>query len=712
MNNFVNIAFVSYKREDEKWAKWLQRNLEAYKLPAIIRKENPSLPKYVRPIFRDKTDLGAGSLQDKLKEELRSSKYLIVICSKKSAKSLWVGREISYFAKERDIECIIPFIIDGTPGTRDDNECLNPEFYSLDKELLGININEIGKKQAFIKVVSKLLGLRFDDLWRRHERSRKRKLRIGISLAVPLALLAVYLLEAVRTEKMYSEYICDINGVTNPVKWIDKKDLDKVSCYYEFYLNHPPLTESLGFGPRRITRIQYHSKSKALCLTTPPQPEPYWSIVFNSIDYSYSKENGTPYLAALSRFNSIPIIKLHQAELKKQKVSIVDFESGTDGNGVAYMLEDYFTGTQTGISGGISRLSYERDTLGRISKVSFHSNNNFDLTSNRITNHNGVFSIAYEWNDNYRCMSETYLDLDGNIMAGKNGIASIKYDYSPDGRLVGITRRDANGSPVRGANGWAILKTERDNYGNIVRESLFDESGNLIEPNDEIQYAVAEIKYDESGRAIEEKFKDNKGNPAVFKDVISRVEAYYYGKWTGEIYYDINDEPIAHPDGYTIGEARYDESWNILECKLFDKNKNPVLCCYGFHHYVQTFTPDGNIKSIRYYGLNDEPVNTPENGFEIRFGYNERGLLQSENTFDISGTPFVNEQGYSEHLLIYDDKGNLQKEGYFTPDGEPCNIDLGYGFSFWEVCNFYDENANLIRQEYHDKYGNLVAVKE
>ena len=27
-------AFISYKREDEKWAKWLQRELEHYLLPA------------------------------------------------------------------------------------------------------------------------------------------------------------------------------------------------------------------------------------------------------------------------------------------------------------------------------------------------------------------------------------------------------------------------------------------------------------------------------------------------------------------------------------------------------------------------------------------------------------------------------------------------------------------------------------------------------
>lgn len=41
---YDNYAFISYKREDEKWAEWLQRKLEGYKLPTILKKTNPSLP--------------------------------------------------------------------------------------------------------------------------------------------------------------------------------------------------------------------------------------------------------------------------------------------------------------------------------------------------------------------------------------------------------------------------------------------------------------------------------------------------------------------------------------------------------------------------------------------------------------------------------------------------------------------------------------------
>ena len=74
-------AFISYKREDEKWSKWLQHKLEHYKLPISARKQNTNLPERVRPVFKDTTDLAGGVLEKAIKEALDVSKYLSVICS-------------------------------------------------------------------------------------------------------------------------------------------------------------------------------------------------------------------------------------------------------------------------------------------------------------------------------------------------------------------------------------------------------------------------------------------------------------------------------------------------------------------------------------------------------------------------------------------------------------------------------------------------------
>lgn len=139
INEYKYLAFISYKREDEKWAKWLQHKLEHYKLPTSVRKTNPSLPERVRPVFKDTTDLAGGVLEKAIKEALYFSKYLIVICSPRAAQSPWVCKEVQEFIDSGREEFIIPFIIDGEPNSKELNkECFPKSLRTLvgEKELL------------------------------------------------------------------------------------------------------------------------------------------------------------------------------------------------------------------------------------------------------------------------------------------------------------------------------------------------------------------------------------------------------------------------------------------------------------------------------------------------------------------------------------------------------------------------------------------------
>lgn len=93
-NKYDYFAFISYKREDEKWAKWLQKRLESYHIPTSLRKKDHVLPKRIRPVFRDQSELSGGNLKSEIEKGLDASKFLIVICSPRSAKSPWVSKEV------------------------------------------------------------------------------------------------------------------------------------------------------------------------------------------------------------------------------------------------------------------------------------------------------------------------------------------------------------------------------------------------------------------------------------------------------------------------------------------------------------------------------------------------------------------------------------------------------------------------------------------
>lgn len=192
--SYKYFAFISYKREDEKWAKWLQNKLETYRFPSLLRKEyDKQLPSNLRPIFRDKTDISkTGDLKLILHEELVNSKYLIVICSPRSARSEWVNQEILEFQKLGREENIIPFIIDGAPNSPDPTvQCYPP---TISENILGISVKEVGKEKAVIKVIAAMLGISFDILWNRHrERIFKQRLKIISAVVVAIILFSAIL---------------------------------------------------------------------------------------------------------------------------------------------------------------------------------------------------------------------------------------------------------------------------------------------------------------------------------------------------------------------------------------------------------------------------------------------------------------------------------------------------------------------------------------
>lgn len=186
-------AFISYQREDESWAQWLQHQLEHYRLPSNLNGRT-DLPKEIRPVFKDTSELNPGNLPQQIHDALEQSQYLIVICSPRSAKSEWVNREAETFIEMGRTDRIIPFIIDGKAFAKNpDEECFPKAIRELpeEQEILGANISEMGRDAASVKVVAQMFGLRFDELWQRYEREQRKKRNrtiLGISL---LALAAI-----------------------------------------------------------------------------------------------------------------------------------------------------------------------------------------------------------------------------------------------------------------------------------------------------------------------------------------------------------------------------------------------------------------------------------------------------------------------------------------------------------------------------------------
>jgi hypothetical protein len=183
-------AFISYSRQDKKWAEWLAAALERFPIPSELRRlEWPRTlnDRRLQPVFRDQDELpAAANLDGRLREALMSSRFLIVVCSPASASSRWVNAEVAHFLENRGVEDILLLLVDGTPksATSNEPEALPQPLLALATEPIWIDVGKNGepKSRGVVRLAAGMLGVGFDELWRRERRRRRRLLAASIAI--------------------------------------------------------------------------------------------------------------------------------------------------------------------------------------------------------------------------------------------------------------------------------------------------------------------------------------------------------------------------------------------------------------------------------------------------------------------------------------------------------------------------------------------------
>jgi WD40 repeat protein len=210
-SDFKYWAFISYSHTDEKWADWLHKALETYRVPPhLVGRETKhgEVPKRLFPVFRDRDELpGSANLGEHLESALRESRYLIVICSPRAAASKWVNQEVRIFKSLGREDRVLCLVVEGEPNatTRTDvhePECL-PEavrfWVDEERHITQVPTEPIaadarkgkdGKKNGLLKILAGVLGLEFDSLRQREEERRLRQHQV--TLVVTLVLTVAF----------------------------------------------------------------------------------------------------------------------------------------------------------------------------------------------------------------------------------------------------------------------------------------------------------------------------------------------------------------------------------------------------------------------------------------------------------------------------------------------------------------------------------------
>lgn len=176
-------AFISYAHADEAVAKRLHTALETYPLPKGL---DISARSKLSPVFRDVAELTAHhSLNEKIRDAVKASRFLILLCSPAAKNSHWVNEEIKLFRKLHGEAAILAVIVKGKPDT-----AFPPALTEDGREPLAADMtSKEGFKFGVTQLAASMLGVGLDQLIRRDQKRRRLRTQLATAVSTTLALV-------------------------------------------------------------------------------------------------------------------------------------------------------------------------------------------------------------------------------------------------------------------------------------------------------------------------------------------------------------------------------------------------------------------------------------------------------------------------------------------------------------------------------------------
>lgn len=247
-------AFLSYSHADQRIARRLHRALEEYRLPRrLVGRAGPLgiVPRRLHPIFRDRDELTAsGHIGAVVEAALQGSRALVVLCSKASAGSPWVGAEVAAFQRLHEDAPVLCVLLDGEPmaSLRGEPlaECVPQPLHARfgggvgldDHAPVAVDLRPQGEgwRLGVQKLVAGLAGVPLGQLVQRDAQRRHRRLAalagVLALIAIALGTMAVFALrsrdearrERAQAESLIEFMLGDLRKKLDPVGRLDAMD--------------------------------------------------------------------------------------------------------------------------------------------------------------------------------------------------------------------------------------------------------------------------------------------------------------------------------------------------------------------------------------------------------------------------------------------------------------------------------------------------------
>ena len=198
-DDYVYEAFLSYRHlpRDRSATVGLQKRLEGMHIPKGVR---PTAERRrLGRLFRDEDELPtSGSLSNQIQEALCQSRFLIVVASPQTEESLWVRREIEFFAEQHGRDHILVALAEGEIGdslpsllaTRlvktEEGEVIEVADEPLAADLTGSDRGRL--RTESLRIAAALIGCGYDGL---RQRMALRRTQVAAAIAAGIAAASI-----------------------------------------------------------------------------------------------------------------------------------------------------------------------------------------------------------------------------------------------------------------------------------------------------------------------------------------------------------------------------------------------------------------------------------------------------------------------------------------------------------------------------------------
>lgn len=716
-------AFISYSSKDMRWGRQLQKKLERYRLPARLASKRKDAPNRAYPVFRDETDLSGFKVRDSLKRELEESRFLIVICSPQSAKSQWVNDEIQYFIDHGREDRILPFIVEGVPYSGDPaTECFPPALRTMQEDPLGVDVTALGKRRAYLRLVSALLDVKFNELI---QRDTARRVRNGIVLGLLGMLLAAGAAVGIWYNTEHSSYY---NAVTY-------QNEIPVGLYPLSKAEYATASDSYRITTLRGKVIRLENVNS---LGTVKDPDFATSLTdYPIVEYQYD-DNGE-LIAIFQKDETGKEVFRKDLTVNKQTRQIaIDFHSPSNAlnaqalaaDMTSAMIHDQDSDDRSEITrqrntydenGYLIRTLYQRDNLGT-----------------PACDANGVYGKAYAYNDLGQVIRISNLDENSQVFNCKYGWAYEEFTYDDRGNEIQSQLFHAQGDPARGKAGYSMTQIQYDANGNAVVWRRLDENGEPIE-----NIPTTCFTYDSQGMATSLQVFAADGSATYDESGIHQIRMTRdaLGRICAVSYFDTQGQPLYSPDqscaAYsTVLDAQgrvlelwkydtqgqltfnraigaygqrsfYDENGNRTRIEHLDQQGNLMTASGGYAVSIAVYDENGRVIREEYRDPQGTLVRSTDNIAAMEITYDTFGNFSGYTCYDENGQPCFHADGCCSVAFTYED-GNPTSIRYFSTDGSPM-LCAGH---YHALRREYDEKGNPIRWSYYDTQGNLLDLKD